>query len=200
MGTTDRPTIDRLSHARCSALGPATSRTPPASRGRCTTRLADFRDDRRPGVRITFDRGAGSSLMSPSFRHEQVRISALVRSSWPGRESWACRGRLGRVPRRSARKDLDRGLEPDDCFYIAQLRGDGRRFGTLTWPSTLDRTWRSRWTRPTLDPERADLRPDRCAGMWRHDGGAGDRSPPATRPDVPKRPTSLSFPLVTPAD
>jgi len=114
MGTTVLPTIDWLSHA---LLGLA-----PGERVYATgipwsvyTRLADVRDARRPGVKITFDRGR-MEIMSPSFRHEKpnLRLALIVITLVE---------ELGlRLSARSTtfrREQAEQGLEPDDCFYVA---------------------------------------------------------------------------------
>lgn len=67
-------------------------------------------------LRITYDRGC-LELMSPSKRHE--RLSRLL-----GRLVFVLTEELN-VPIQSAgsttlsQEDLDRGLEPDECFFIA---------------------------------------------------------------------------------
>lgn len=79
-------------------------------------RLADLRDARRPGVKITFDRGR-IELMSPSYRHEKpnlrlgLMVLALVEEL--GLEAVCARSTTFR------REEAEQGLEPDDCFYIA---------------------------------------------------------------------------------
>ncbi len=73
-----------------------------------------FRD--RRGVRITFDRG-NLQLMTLSLDHEQLAmiLATLVRA-------WTQERALGLKSGGSAtfrRRDLNRGLEPDQCFWIA---------------------------------------------------------------------------------
>ncbi len=69
-------------------------------------------------VRVTYDRGA-LELMSPSYRHESY--SRLL-----GRMVQIIGEEL-EIPLKSAgsttfrREPVERGLEPDDCFYIAHL-------------------------------------------------------------------------------
>jgi Uma2 family endonuclease len=77
--------------------------------------LADLKD--RP-IRLTYDRG-NLEIMAPTFNHER------------------CKRKVGRVIETLAeetsqpivsggsttfrREDLERGLEPDDCFYLANV-------------------------------------------------------------------------------
>jgi Uma2 family endonuclease len=76
--------------------------------------LADWIGER--ALRVTFDRGS-LELMSPSPTHEQLKrilgtmVQILIDAfELPSEE-------LGSTTFR--RKDLDAGLEPDECFYIA---------------------------------------------------------------------------------
>src|SRR5437016_14392632 len=67
------------------------------------------------GVLLTYDRG-NLELMAPSFRHES--LSAIL-----GRFIEILTMELN-IPIRSgksttfSREDLERGLEPDECYYI----------------------------------------------------------------------------------
>ncbi len=73
--------------------------------------------DNRP-IRVTFDRGA-LELMSPSYRHESFAkvlgqmVNVLAEAF--------------QIPVKSARsttfrrETLERGLEPDECFYITRI-------------------------------------------------------------------------------
>ena len=86
--------------------------------------LEDHRDSSAP--RFTFDRGA-LEIMSPSPEHEKFnrRIAQLVLAfaEEMGLESED----LGSTTFR--REDLERGFEPDSCFYIqneARIRGKDR--------------------------------------------------------------------------
>jgi Uma2 family endonuclease len=80
------------------------------------TRLADLRDDRWSGVKITLDQGR-IELMSPSFRDEKpnLRLGQIVMALVEelGMEVVCARSTTFR------QEDAERGLEPDDCFYIA---------------------------------------------------------------------------------
>lgn len=80
-------------------------------------------EDENRHVRMTYDRGR-LELMSPTMSHE--RLGYLL-----GRciDAWTEELRIGVRSCRSTtfrREDLDRGLEPDNCYYIArepQMRG-----------------------------------------------------------------------------
>ena len=69
-------------------------------------------------IRVTYDRGI-LELMSPSYRHESYSrlLGRMVQIMAEERN----------IPLKSAgsttfrRESLERGLEPDDCFYIAHL-------------------------------------------------------------------------------
>ena len=82
--------------------------------------------DNRP-IRVTYDRGA-LELMSPSYRHE-------IYSDLLGSMVKAIAEELG-LPIMAAgsttfrRESLERGLEPDECFYIAHVSGHPGQGGT----------------------------------------------------------------------
>src|SRR4051794_27561718 len=76
--------------------------------------LLDLIGDR--AIRVTYDRG-NAELMTPSFDHEQFRyllgrlVDILTEELYipcicGGSTTWR-------------REDLDRGLEPDECYYVA---------------------------------------------------------------------------------
>jgi Uma2 family endonuclease len=79
-------------------------------------RLSDFRDAQRPRVKITFDQGR-IEIVSPSSRHEKpsVRLGHIVLALVEelGLEAVCTRSTTLR------QDDAERGLEPDDCYYIA---------------------------------------------------------------------------------
>ena len=82
-------------------------------------RLADMRDERRPGVKITFDRGR-IELMSPKIQHEQPHFRLGIMVVTLAEE-------LGLELRNSGATTLRReageqGLEADESFYIAHVR------------------------------------------------------------------------------
>lgn len=74
--------------------------------------------DDRP-VHLTYDRG-NLEFMAPSYRHENYS-SALGRFVMILCEELASAFKSGRSTT-FRREDLDRGLEPDDCFYIRSVR------------------------------------------------------------------------------
>lgn len=76
------------------------------------------RDELRPGVRLTYDRGR-LEVMTTSFFHDRVSrrlaavvmvFSAVLRVPVLGGGSTTFR-----------RADLERGLEPDECFYVQNI-------------------------------------------------------------------------------
>jgi Uma2 family endonuclease len=81
------------------------------------TSLLDDLDNRR--VRLTYDRG-NLEIMAPLFRHESYAgvLGELVKALAAAakvrvKSAWSTTFR---------REDLERGLEPDRCFYIRNLR------------------------------------------------------------------------------
>jgi Uma2 family endonuclease len=83
------------------------------------TRLANLRDERRPGVKITFD-GGRIELMSPKFRHEQPsRLLSLVITVLAEEMGMQLVGTQSTTFRQ---EQTEHGLEPDQCFYIAHAR------------------------------------------------------------------------------
>ncbi|MGH9446119.1 MAG: Uma2 family endonuclease [Terriglobia bacterium] len=78
--------------------------------------LADHLDASSP--RFTYDRGT-LEIMSPSIEHEKLKeILAAIADVMA--EEWQVEfQRLGSTTFR--RSDLDRGLEPDSCFYIQNV-------------------------------------------------------------------------------
>src|SRR5262245_15529 len=82
-------------------------------------KLAAFRDERRPGVKITFNRGE-IELMSPKIQHEQphFRLGLIV---------VIVAAELGLQLRNAGattfrREQAEQGLEADESFYIAHTR------------------------------------------------------------------------------
>src|SRR5688572_18660481 len=102
---------------------PTTSTRPPGERFLLRGMSWEFYEhlleelDNRP-IRVTYDRGA-LELMSPSYRHEGSAeiLGQLVRLLAEELE----------VPIKGAgsttlrRESVERGLEPDKCFYIAHV-------------------------------------------------------------------------------
>lgn len=90
--------------------------------------LKDLED--RPGLRVTYDRGT-LEIMSPSERHENLK-------SLLGRMVELLTLELNIVCRTAGsttwkRQDLERGLEPDECYYIAnEPRVRGKREADLS--------------------------------------------------------------------
>src|SRR5262249_46378599 len=79
----------------------------------------------RPGVRLTYDRGR-LEIMSPLPEHENYHIVLAQFVRVLAAESGMRYRSFGSTTFR--REDVERGLEPDDCFYLASLpRILGRR-------------------------------------------------------------------------
>jgi Uma2 family endonuclease len=114
MSATILPAIDWLSHALLG-LGPGERVYTTGIPWAVYTRLADLRDERRPQVQITFDRGR-IEIVSPSYRHEKpsLRLELIVITLVEelGIEVVCARSTTFR------REQAEQGLEPDDCFYI----------------------------------------------------------------------------------
>lgn len=83
------------------------------------TRLADFRDERRRRVKITFDRGR-IEVMSPKSRHEQphFRLSLIVVTL--AEELGLEIVNVGATTFRN--EAAEQGLEADESFYIANAK------------------------------------------------------------------------------
>lgn len=115
MDTAVLPPVEWLSHALLG-LGPGERVYATGIPWSVYTRLADFRDANRSGVKITFDRGR-LEIMSPSFRHEKpnLRLGLIVVTLVEelGLRLVSARSTTFR------REQAEQGLEPDDCFYIA---------------------------------------------------------------------------------
>ncbi len=73
----------------------------------------------RPGIRITYDRGK-LELIMPSIRHGGTasRLGMLLVALMDELEMDFTHG--GAIT--FSRQDLDRGFEPDDCFWIARWK------------------------------------------------------------------------------
>ncbi len=86
----------------------------------------------RPGLRMTYDRGE-LEFMTTSPQHEMYKrlfgrlIEALAEEC---QLPFVCAGSMT-----FQRPDLDHGLEPDDCFWIAR---EPRMRGKLTWDPAID--------------------------------------------------------------
>jgi Uma2 family endonuclease len=83
------------------------------------TGLVELRDEARSGLRITFDQGR-IEIVSPKYRHEKpvLRLALII-------SSLAAEFGLKLVSARTTtlqQEQTERGLEPDDCFYIANAQ------------------------------------------------------------------------------
>ena len=115
MSATVMPAIDWLSHALLG-LGSGERVYATGIPWNVYTRLADFRDQQESRVKITYDQGR-IELVSPSFRHEKpsLRLNLIVvtLAEELGLELVSARSTTFR------QEQAEKGLEPDDCFYIA---------------------------------------------------------------------------------
>ena len=158
--------------------------------------LCEVRDAERPGVKIVYDRGDLEAI-SPSFVHDRSsrRLADLVKVL-ADELNVPVIGGGGTTFRRP---DLDRGLEPDECFYIQHIEAVRH----------LDDIDLSVHPPPDLaievDITRSSLMKESVyAGLavpeiWRYDGEALEvrvRQPDRT---YAPQPTSRAFPAVTAA-
>ena len=118
MGTAVLPPIEWLSHAMLG-LGPGERVYATGVPWGVYLRLAELRDQTRPALKITFDRGE-IEIMSPLFRHEypsrRLGLLVVVLAEHLGIELVGARSTTFR------RDQAEQGLEPDECFYIANYR------------------------------------------------------------------------------
>lgn len=77
--------------------------------------LLEWRDDYRRSIRLTYDRGR-LEIMVVTNLHERLRkILALLVENWI-EETGGNYIPSGQLTHK--RKDLDRGFEPDECYYV----------------------------------------------------------------------------------
>ena len=77
--------------------------------------LLVWRDEHRPGVRLTYDQGC-LEIMPTSIFHERWRkLLALLIEAWLA-EAGGDYLPSGQLTHK--RKDLQRGFEPDECYYV----------------------------------------------------------------------------------
>jgi Uma2 family endonuclease len=160
-------------------------------------RLAELRDRRRPKMKITFDRGR-IELMSPRIRHEQphLRLGQIVIVLAEELDvAVLCGG--GTTFRR---EDLEQGLEPDNCFYIAHVRLVlGLDDIVLSVHPPPDLAIETDLTRSSV-PKEGIYGPLGVPELWRHEGD--EVTIRQLQPDRMYRTAdrSLAFPRVTSAD
>ena len=81
-------------------------------------RLCEVRDEHRRGVRITYDRGR-LEFVSPQYRHDHAArsLAILVRGLCAefGKKVKSAGSTTVSI------EAVDRGLEPDECFFIGQF-------------------------------------------------------------------------------
>ncbi len=148
-------------------------------------------------VRLTYDRGK-LELMSPSFEHETAG-AVLGRLIGVLAEELNQPIKAGKSTT-FRREDLDRGLEPDECFYIAQVQAIlGRTEIDLSHDPPPDLVIEVDITRSSLD-RMAIYAALGVPEVWRYDGTALEVH--WIRPDgtYERRERSASFPQIDPAE
>lgn len=109
--------------------------------------LADLRDSSAP--RLTYDRGT-LEIMSPSSEHERYNRTAAQIVEELAVEMDVHIDSLGSTTFR--REDLDRGFEPDSCFYIGNAAGvRGKKRVDLSTDPPPDLVIEIDITSPSLD-------------------------------------------------
>jgi Uma2 family endonuclease len=160
-------------------------------------RLAELRDDRRPGVKITFDRGR-IEIMSPLFRHElpsrRLGLFVVVLAEELGVEVVGARSTTFR------RDDVEQGLEPDECFYVAHYRDVlGVNDIDLAIHPPPDLAIEIDATRSSVAKE-AIYGPMGVPELWRHDDDVVTIRHLRADRTYQSADRSLAFPLVSSAD
>src|SRR5438045_1012466 len=156
--------------------------------------LADLQDSSAP--RMTYDRGT-LEIMSPSSEHERYNRTAAQIVEELAVEMDLNIDSLGSTTFR--REDIDRGFEPDSCFYIRNaVRVRGKKRIDLTVDPPPDLVIEIDITSPSLDkfPIFAKVG---VPEVWRYDGQKLtilEIAEGAYR----ERNTSIAFPAVTAAD
>jgi Uma2 family endonuclease len=161
------------------------------------TRLADLRDERRPGVKITFDHG-NIELMSPKIRHEQphFRLGMVVmvlaeELNIELRNAGATTLRL---------EEGEQGLEADESFYVAHAQDVmGVDDIDLTVHPPPDLVIEVDLTRSSV-PKEPIYAPMGVPELWRHDDDEVAIRHLQPNGKYQTAPRSLAFPLVTAAD
>jgi len=156
--------------------------------------LADLQDSSAP--RMTYDRGT-LEIMSPSSEHERYNRTAAQIVEELAVEMNINFDSLGSTTFR--REDIDRGFEPDSCFYIqnaAAVRGKKRIDLTVDPPPDL--VIEIDITNPSLDKFPIFARVG-VPEVWRFDGSRFAIFE-LSGGDYQERETSIAFPALTTAD
>ena len=156
--------------------------------------LADLQDSSAP--RMTYDRGT-LEIMSPSSEHERYNRTAAQIVEELAVEMDLNIDSLGSTTFR--REDIDRGFEPDSCFYIRNaVRVRGKKRIDLTVDPPPDLVIEIDITSPSLDkfPIFAKVG---VPEVWRFDGNRLVIYELANG-EYLEREASISFPTVTAAD
>jgi Uma2 family endonuclease len=156
--------------------------------------LADLQDG--SAQRLTYDRGT-LEILSPSSEHERYNRAAAQIVEELAVEMDVDMDSLGSTTFR--REDIDRGFEPDSCFYIRNAtRVRGRKLIDLTTDPPPDLVVEIDITSPSLDkfPIFAHIG---VPEVWRFDG---DRLAifELVEGEYRERENSVAFPTVIAAD
>ena len=153
-----------------------------------------FSDGVGPGVRITYDRGR-MEIVTLSAEHERIKVTLRrVVEAYADTIGVDAEGRGSMTVRRA---DLARGLEPDECYYVARAAvmigraRDAELDLTVDPPPDLA-------IEVDLSPPEVDKPPIYAAlgvpEVWRHDGRSMTYSVRTPGGDYELADRSLSFP------
>jgi Uma2 family endonuclease len=156
--------------------------------------LADLQDSSAP--RLTYDRGT-LEIMSPSSEHERYNRTIAQVVEELAVEMEIDLDNLGSTTFR--REDLDRGFEPDSCFYIQNAtRVRSKKRIDLTTDPPPDLVIEVDITSPSLDKFSIFAQVG-VPEVWRYDGNKLTIFG-LVADDYQERNTSIAFTLVSSAD
>jgi Uma2 family endonuclease len=151
----------------------------------------------RPGVRLTYDRGR-LEIMSPLPEHENYHIVLAQFVRVLAAESGMRYRSFGSTTFR--REDVERVLEPDDCFYLASLpRILGRRDLDLARDPPPDLALEVDITHSSLD-RLAIYAALGVREVWRFDGQSITCHVLNAQGDYEQQESSLAFPFLRVAE
>jgi Uma2 family endonuclease len=147
-------------------------------------------------VFVTYSKGT-LEIMSPSLQHEDVgRLLGLLIFILAEELGVGIRGIRSTTLRR---QDLDRGLEPDDCFYtVSESKIRGKKQLDLSVDPPPDLAIEVEISRRLLD--RVEIYAALGVGeLWRHDGVTLRVYRLDENRQYVESPSSFSFPMISPA-
>jgi Uma2 family endonuclease len=130
--------------------------------------LLAWRDEFRRGVRLTYDHGRLEIMVVTNYHERLRKVLALLVEAWLA-ESGGEYVPSGQLTHK--RKDLKRGFEPDECYYVQSWpKVAGLREIDFTADPPPDLTIEVEVSRPTTDrlPVFASFK---IPEVWRYDGG-----------------------------